>query len=93
MSFGQLALGGSKGVGGFGEGVGGFGDGGHDDGGGGGQPFGVWVDVTKVKKRRLKVRRKAVVAKALEAIFKCFGFLQVESVVTQFVLCEDMRSA
>lgn len=41
VSFGQLALGGSKGVGGFGEGVGGFGDGGHDDGGGGGQPFGV----------------------------------------------------
>lgn len=35
-----------------------------------------------MKKRRLKVRRKAVVAKALEAIFKCFGFLELESAFT-----------
>ncbi|MFS7941572.1 hypothetical protein Hanom_Chr06g00477881 [Helianthus anomalus] len=65
VSFGQVALGGLEGV----EGVD---EGGHGGGGGGGQAFGVWVDVTKVKNNRFMVRRKAVVAKALEAISKCF---------------------
>nr|KAJ0198314.1 hypothetical protein LSAT_V11C700366330 [Lactuca sativa] len=36
---------------------------------GGGQSFGVLVEDTRVKKRRLKVRRKAMFANALEAIF------------------------
>ncbi|CAI9293482.1 unnamed protein product [Lactuca saligna] len=69
---GFVGVGGFEGVGGFGGDVqwhpgdvGGF--------GGGGQPFGVLVEDTRVKKRRLIVRRKAVVAKALEAIFKGFA--------------------
>ncbi|KAI3709322.1 hypothetical protein L2E82_39082 [Cichorium intybus] len=78
VSFGQVALGGFEGVGGtlvgggHGGGVLGFGGGGHDGGGlgfgGGGQPFGVLVEVTRVKKRRFKRRRRVVLVKALEAI-------------------------
>ncbi|KAD3641192.1 hypothetical protein E3N88_30416 [Mikania micrantha] len=60
---------------GWGEGVGIFGVRGHGGGGGGGQPFGVWVEATKVNKIKLKVRRKDVVAKALEAIIYSMGFL------------------
>ena len=69
VSFGHVALVGVEGVGGF-DGVGGLGVGGHGGGGGGAHPVGVEVEVTKVKKSKLRVRRKAVVAKALEAICK-----------------------
>ena len=81
VSFGQVAFGGCEGVGGlgFGDGGGGQDFGGEGGGGqafggegGGGQAFGVCLEVTNVKKRRLRVRRKAVLAKALEAIFECF---------------------
>ncbi|CAH1454715.1 unnamed protein product [Lactuca virosa] len=69
---GFVGVGGFEGVGGFGGDVqwhpgdvGGF--------GGGGQSFAVLVEDTRVKKRRLIVRRKVVVAKALEAIFNGFA--------------------
>ncbi|MFS8032343.1 hypothetical protein Hanom_Chr17g01556451 [Helianthus anomalus] len=64
---------GGEGVGVFGgEGVVGVGDGEHG-GGGGGQLFGVWWEVTKVKKSKLMVRRKAVVSKDLEAMLLALG--------------------
>ncbi|KAL8266470.1 hypothetical protein R6Q59_003814 [Mikania micrantha] len=69
---------------GWGEGVGIFGFREHGGGGGGGQPFGVWVEATKVNKIKLKVRRKDVVAKALEAIIYSKGFL--------YRCLQDMRS-
>ncbi|KAJ0433294.1 hypothetical protein HanIR_Chr17g0868671 [Helianthus annuus] len=88
VSFGQVALGGEgvgvfgvlggEGVGVFGgEGVVGVGDGEHGGGGGGGQPFGVWWEVTKVKKSKLMVRRKAVVSKDLEAMLVALGSYKV----------------
>ncbi|KAF5755288.1 hypothetical protein HanXRQr2_Chr17g0801101 [Helianthus annuus] len=69
---------GGEGVGVFGgEGVVGVGDGEHGGGGGGGQPFGVWWEVTKVKKSKLMVRRKAVVSKDLEAMLVALGSYKV----------------
>ena len=100
VSFGQVAFGGCEGVGGlgFGDGgggqdFGGEGGGGHAFGGdgGGGQAFGVCLEVTNVKKRRLRVRRKAVLAKALEAIFECLLALDSCKCCSWIVLCEDRQ--
>ncbi|KAI3709323.1 hypothetical protein L2E82_39083 [Cichorium intybus] len=92
VSFGQVALGGFEGVGGLvggghGGGVLGFGGGGHDGGGlgfgGGGQPFGVLVEVTRVKKRRFNTRRRVILDKALGAILN--ALVSYKSVVVCFV--------
>ncbi|KAI3709327.1 hypothetical protein L2E82_39087 [Cichorium intybus] len=78
----------AEGAGGVAEGAGGVAGGGHGGGvsgfsGGGEQPFGVVMEVTRVKNRRFNTRRRVVLDKALGTILN--ALVSYKSVVVCFV--------